>query len=118
MKGEAMYGKVKSGLKDKQAVIRMIAVAFLVCFFAGLLLSQAFLITHAEHTHDHNGDGGGCATCAQLHSAENVRKQLGMAVGVAAVFLAGLFAMILNRWTGFSWAGAQTLVRLKIQLNH
>ena len=67
---------------------RIIALAFLVCFLIVSVLSSAFIFTHAEHAHDHNGVDGSCATCAQLQSAENILKQLCTALAGALFVIA------------------------------
>ena len=79
---------------SRKSTKRMIALAVLLCFVMVALISEAFVLTHANHEHDHFGAGGSCAVCAQIQNIENQRKRLGTAAaGVSAVWL-GLFAAI------------------------
>ena len=77
----------RTNTKRKQTAKRTIALAFLICFILVSLLSEAFIITHANHEHDHDGAGGTCSTCAHIQSAENLLKQLGTASLIAALYM-------------------------------
>ena len=102
---------------NKQKAKRVTALAFLLCFAMAALLFEAFLLTHANHTHDHYGMDNECAVCAQIHSLENQLRQFGAASGGITVGLAGLIAAIalLCRTTAFR---PPSPVRLKIRLNN
>lgn len=103
---------------NKQTIVKFVALTVLICFIVVSLLSGAFILTHADHEHDHNGVSGTCATCAQIQSAENLLKQLGTAVINAASVLAGLFASIAIIRSAFSNATLLTPVTLKIRMNN
>lgn len=105
-------------LNNKQFNKRFIALAFLLCFIVVSILSEAFILTHAGHAHDSNGIGGGCATCAQIQSVENLLKQLGTAVVSAASAFAGMFAFILIIRFTSSNITLLTPVTLKIRMNN
>jgi hypothetical protein len=60
---------------------RLIASAILLCFIAVFMLSEAFILTNSEHTHDTSGPGGGCTVCFQLQSVQSLLKQLAIAAG-------------------------------------
>ena len=104
-----------SNMKSKT---RIIALAFLACFLVVSLLSSAFIFTHAEHEHDHNGFDGGCATCAQLQNAENILKQLSTAFAGVLFAVAGLFAAIGTLKVIAGYASLSTPVTLKIRMNN
>jgi hypothetical protein len=101
----------------RQNAKRIAALAFLLCFIMAALLSEAFVLTHARHRHDHYGAGGSCAVCAQIQNIENQRRQLGAAfVGLPMAWV-GLFAAIALLCC-VSAARILTPVRLKTRLNH
>jgi len=102
---------------NRQQAKRVAALALLLCFLMVALLSGAFILTHANHQHDHLGVGGECAVCAQIHSLENQLKQFGAASGGVSFGLAGLFA-VTALLCCVSVTQYATPVRLKIRLNN
>ena len=105
-------------MNDKQSKVRIIALAFLVCFLVVSVLSSAFILTHTDHQHDHNGTNGSCATCAQLQSAENVLKQFSTALIGAWFALAGLFVTIKTFQAIAGYVYFSTPVTQKIKMNN
>ena len=108
----------QTSLNKKQTKKRIIAITFLVCFIAISLLSEAFILTHANHTHDQNGVGGTCATCVQIQNAENILKQLGTAVVGGFIILAGLYAAAAIIKAICSNIAIHTPITLKIRMNN
>lgn len=108
----------QSGTGKRTPVIRFIALAIFVCIVATSLLSGAFILTHADHEHDHNGPGDTCATCAQLAAAENILKQLSAALAVASVAITGTFALVSHLCGAAPRLTSYTLVGLKVRLNN
>jgi hypothetical protein len=106
------------GGKPKQFKIRLIALLLCVCFIAAVLLSAAFILTHANHAHDHDGPGGSCVTCACISLAQNVLKSLFTAALGAAAALAYLFAVCALLASAVSRTDRYSLVSLKIRLNN
>ncbi len=102
----------------RQTKKRLLTLAFLICFIIVSLLSEAFILTHAGHEHDHNGVNGTCATCAQIKNAENLLKKLGTASLVAAYTIAGLFSAAVITHTFWAVTSALTPVTLKIKMNN
>lgn len=117
-RGNNMCCTPQINLNNKQSKKRLVVLAFLLCFIVVSMLSQAFILTHADHAHDNNGVGGGCATCAQIQSAENLLKQLGTAVINAAAAFTGLFTVIAIIQSAFSDITLLTPVTLKIRMNN
>ena len=109
---------MRSVIKSRHLSKIIVALALLVCFVLSSLLLEAFVLTYADHAHDHVGIGETCATCAQIQAALDIlSKQLGaMAAGIPPAFaclaaartalcsVAPLFALL-------------TLVDLKIRMN-
>ena len=97
--------------------VRLTAMAVCALFVLALLLASAFVLTHANHDHDHNGEDGGCAACAQIAVAADFLSRGGAAAVVVAGVIGGLsgaYALIkiaAPRYVGF------TLISLKIRLN-
>ncbi|MDR3310719.1 MAG: hypothetical protein LBS90_05170 [Oscillospiraceae bacterium] len=98
--------------------IRVTALALCVCFAVVFLLSAAFVATHANHEHDHNGADGCCAVCARVAAARSLLCRLSAAAAVAALALGGMFAAFRDPRGDASAADALTLVGLKIRLNN
>lgn len=102
----------------KRPVIPNIALILCVCFLVVSFLSTAFILTHANHEHDHDGPNGSCATCIHLATAENLFKQLSSAI-VAAVFAFALSSFISFCLKPFApCVGSSTLITLKVRLNN
>jgi hypothetical protein len=93
------------------------AFALLIVFVLVMLLSAAFILTHSDHEHDHNGSGGTCATCAQLHIAQNLLKNIASLILVLAALnvfftpakIIHVFSRKIENYT---------LVSLKVRLNN
>lgn len=117
-RGNNMCCTPQISLDNKQFNKRLIALAFLLCFIVVSIFSEAFIRTHADHAHENNGVGGGCATCAQIQSAENLLKQLATAVVSTASALVGMFAVIAIIQFDSSNITLLTPVTLKIRMNN
>ena len=113
-----MYCEVQMS-KNNQRTKRFTVLILLVCFIMFfLLLSEAFLLIHAEHEHDHKGIGGSCNICVQLHNAESLLKHLGMAVAAISLgFISLLTAMATIPSVLFS-LGLCTPIKLKTRINN
>ena len=105
-------------MKNISAKTRIIALTFLVCFLIVSVLSSAFIFTHADHEHDHNGIDGSCAACSQLQSAERILKQLSTALAGALFAISGLFAAIGALKAAVIYVSIPTPVTLKIRINN
>lgn len=105
-------------MSNKPDKLRIIALVFLACFLIVSILSSAFILTHADHEHDHNGVDGSCATCAQLQSAENSLKQFSTALTGALFATAGLYAAIGMFKAITIQISFSTPVTLKIRMNN
>lgn len=101
---------------SKRSVKRLFALALCVLFIAATLLSTAFILTHANHKHDHDGPSGSCSTCTHMLAVGNFLKTISTAVAaIAMIFLFTIqsFLKPVSLHTGFT-----TLVNLKIRLNN
>ncbi|MFP3152971.1 hypothetical protein LQZ18_00800 [Lachnospiraceae bacterium ZAX-1] len=97
---------------------RLIALLICIFFATVFLLSSAFIFAHASHTHDQDGPGGTCATCACVVAAENLIKTLGTALIAATFYLGGGYTILsMPKPIAFD-LGFLTLVLLKIRLNN
>lgn len=105
-------------LNKKQTKKQIIAIAFLACFIIVSLLAEAFVLTHENHTHDNNGVGGRCATCAQIQNVETLLKQLGTAVVALSFSLAGQLAVSTIIGTICFDIVIPTPITLKIRMNN
>lgn len=102
----------------KSKALRLLALAVCVLFTAAFLFSVSFILTRANHVHDHNGANGCCATCVQVTAAAKLLNQLSAAIVKAAAMIFSLFAgLSLLRFFAHLIEGS-SLVALKVQLNN
>ena len=113
---EAVSVSAKS--RGRRTAIGRLALVLCVLFVAALLLSSVYLSTHAGHTHDHDGPGGGCAACMHLQAAQTLLKQLATAVAAVTAALGGLLCALFLLGAPAPRLGFLTLVTLKVQLNN
>ena len=104
--------------KGARSTVRLAALAACVLFIAAMLLSSSYIITHANHAHDHDGPSGGCATCMHMQAAENLLKRLSASIVTVAVVFGGLSALLFFLKTCAPRFGFLTLVILKVRLNN
>ncbi|ODM26318.1 hypothetical protein A7W90_08835 [Clostridium sp. Bc-iso-3] len=69
----------------KNSMVKNIALMICTCIIIASFLSAAFILTRANHEHDHEGPNGTCATCIHLASTENILKQVSIAI-ITSVF--------------------------------
>jgi hypothetical protein len=113
-----MGGNIAFAGSKRPGPARLIAVLLCLCFLATLVLSAAFIVTHANHEHDHNGAGGDCATCAHISAAGNLLKTDSAAVALLTVtFGAGFTARLILPAARLAIADS-TLISLKVRLNN
>jgi len=104
--------------REIQNTKKIMILILLVSFIMLSLFSETFLLSHAEHEHDHNGISGSCTICVQLHHAENLRKQLYVAVAITTIGFISLLITITYLGSISSVLGLYTPVKLKIRLNN
>jgi hypothetical protein len=98
--------------------LRLVALLVCVLFITASLLSAVYILSNADHTHDHNGPGGACETCIHITSAENLLKQIGTAVIAAAIFFGLRIGFISIIKTTSIRSTLFSLVELKVRLNN
>lgn len=102
----------------KRLLIKNIALILCLCLIVVSFLSTTFILTHANHEHDHDGPNGSCVTCIHLVTADNLLKQLSSAL------VAAIFAFALSSFISFCLkpsapcVGSPTLITLKVRLNN
>ena len=104
--------------KRKLPIPKTVALFILVCFIIVLLLSEVHIVYHAEHEHDHNGISGACTVCVQFYSAENLLKQIGMAVAVIPFGFISLLVAIVILSSLSSIVDLYTPIQLKTRMNN
>ena len=90
----------------------------LICFILISLLSEVFLLSNANHEHDHHGADGGCATCAHILSAEHQLRQITAAVIRTAYAIVALFTAVARLSIISTLFGYYTLIDLKTRMDH
>jgi len=96
---------------------RFIAIAILLCFFIVFFISEAYILTHAEHEHDHDGIDGNCAVCAYIQNAENFLRLIKSAVKNISLIVVGLFLSASSLYSVFRFAKFLTPIKLKVRMN-
>ena len=105
-------------IKNNQTTKKLVTLAFLICFIIVSLLTEAFILTHADHEHDHDGANGSCTTCVLILNAENLLKQFSTAVSGASYALINLFAAIAMLFSVLYLIEIKTPVKLKTRMNN
>jgi hypothetical protein len=98
--------------------VRLTALFACVLFAAAMLLSFAYILTHANHTHDHDGPCGDCAACMCIQAAVNLLKTLSAAVAFAAIVFGGLCGLPCSIKAPAPNLGVYTLVSCHVRLNN
>jgi hypothetical protein len=104
--------------RGRRSAARLTAFALCVLFIALTALSTAYILTHANHRHDHNGPGGDCAVCVRINAAERLLKTISTAAAGAALVFGGVFALLSARKVSGCHKGFYSLIRLKVRLNN
>lgn len=99
---------------NRQSQKRLIALLCCVCLIIITLLATAVNITHAHH--DCVGDA--CTTCVQIHTAQNLLKQLGLAVACFAVAAAVVVVAARLLQVVSCLIAMETPVTMKIRMNN
>jgi hypothetical protein len=108
----------KTARDATQSKTRLTAMLLCVCFFAAVLFSAAFILTHAAHTHDSNASDGSCAVCACVAAAKKTLITVSGAAAMAGIALLTLFGAYTLLAALISRAGVSSLVKLKIRLDN
>ena len=104
--------------KGRRSAARLTALALCVLFVALTALSTAYILTHANHRHDHNGPGGDCTVCVRINAAERLLKTISTAAAGAALVFGGLSALLCAGKVPGCRKGFNSLIRLKVRLNN
>jgi uncharacterized PurR-regulated membrane protein YhhQ (DUF165 family) len=84
----------QKNIHGRQAVKRAVALALLLCFVFVVLLSGAFVASHAEHEHNRDGFDNSCTVCALLQSTLNLLKSIAVFIICALLMPVILFTAI------------------------
>ena len=75
MNKQAADASFSFGFCNKQSVVGFITLLLCVCLIALFFLSTTFILTNADHKHDHHGPNGSCAMCVHMMTVENLLKK-------------------------------------------
>ena len=104
-------------MKTNKQIAKFATIALFTCFIVTFIISDIYILAHANHDHNHDGIGGSCTVCAHIQSAENLLKQLAMASKSMSFIIVGLFFMATFLYVVSSLEIYSTLVNLKIRMN-
>ena len=105
-----------ASVKSGRRAVRLTALAVCALFVLAFLLSSVYILANADHEHDHSGEGGGCAVCANIATCAKLIRHLGAAMTAAAA-IAGMAGFAIRlRFTAPQF-NAINLVNLKVRLN-
>jgi uncharacterized protein with PQ loop repeat len=107
-------------IRCKKMQARQIAAFFFcVCFFASLMFSTVFILTHINHKHDHAAADGGCAACADIGAAvKNILKQTSLPKPDNFSVFLSFIAIFISLNFVFVKLPSNTPVKLKTRLNN
>jgi len=105
-------------MKNKSIEKRVIALIFLAFFLSILILLSIFILTHADHEHNHNGVSGSCVTCIHLRNSENLLKQFSEIFISTLMVVYGLFIVIILHKLITLYITFDTPVSMKIRMNN
>jgi len=98
--------------------LRLTVLTLCAVFIAAFLLSATYIITHADHVHDHDGRNNSCATCFNLLSAENIFRQPFLPAPVSIAIIFATLTLICRVAHAFFNIVFSTPITLKIRLNN
>jgi len=115
--GQTGY-KVSTVGNIKRSAVRLIALTMCALFIAATILSSSYILIHRNHKHDHNGPSESCTICTHIMDAENLLKQISMAMAGTAIIFFALLASLSILKPAFLKIGFSTPVKLKVRLNN
>lgn len=115
---EEAGNNVNTDVTIKRSAVRLIALTMCALFIAASILSSSYILIHKNHKHDHNGPSESCTICSHMMDAENLLKQISMAVAGTAITIAVLLASFSVLKPIFLKIGFSTPVKLKVRLNN
>gem|GEM_PF-771204 len=118
MQSGILQAGIRSTINGRRRMIRTVALLLLFCVVLFFLLSEAFVFSHVQHTHNHNGIDGNCAICALLHNAEQLLKHYGGIAAHASLGHAGLFMATTAVYFAICLLRFSTPVQKKTRLNN
>jgi heme/copper-type cytochrome/quinol oxidase subunit 4 len=98
--------------------LRLLALVFCILFVALSLFAEIYILTHANHQHDHLGENGSCATCTQLTAAASLLTQVSAAAAKTAAIGFSLFAVLSLLQLTLNHISIPSPVALKVKLNY
>ena len=104
--------------KQKKSMLASIALVLCACFVLLFLLTSAFVFTGLNHVHDHNGENGGCATCAMLTAAESLLRHLSSSAALTAFAWSGVYYALCSFVFVFVVIATLAPVGLKVRMNN
>ena len=105
-----------SSVNNGRRAVKAIALAVCAFYVLVILLSSLFIIANANHEHDHNGEDGGCAACAQIVVCAKMIEHLGVTITTATTAVS-IVGFILPPRFAASQINAISLISLKMRLN-
>ena len=115
---EEAGNNVNTDVTIKRSAVRLIALTMCALFIAASILSSSYILIHKNHKHDHNGPSESCTICSHMMDAENLLKQISMAVAGTAITIAVLLASFSVLKPIFLKIGFSTPVKWKVRLNN
>ena len=97
---------------------KFISLAFCTIFASASLLSAAFIITYADHEHNHDGPENSCSTCFNLESTINPPDPCFIPAAKSIAVIFATFNHLRSIRTTFPGIIFYTPVTLKVVLNN
>jgi hypothetical protein len=104
--------------KKRLSAVKITALSLCVVFAALSFLSAVYILTNANHTHDHDGLNGECAACGCLTSAVNLLNQIFIGTPSTRIAVFGLFLFFLLLHPTVFYLKFPTPIALKVRMNN
>jgi hypothetical protein len=118
-KGDTVV-QIRRATKKKQArnaALRFFALGLCLFYLTLTLLAAGFVITHAQHSHDHDGPEDSCAVCFHLAAAAAILKTLANAAAAFLILLAFSFYYTVTAGRRKNTDAPFSLITLRVRLN-
>jgi hypothetical protein len=66
---------ISANSKGKRSTVSFMVLFVCVLFVVSVFMSLAYILSHVNHSHDHDGHGGACAVCSYIKLAEGMSKR-------------------------------------------
>lgn len=105
-------------MKGQQSKRSILAIVFLLCVLGVFVLSNVYIVMHANHLHSHHAVDGGCEACVQLQRTEKNLRQFSVVLIGALFTIAGPHLALAATKVLSAFIAISTPITLKSRMNN